>query len=228
MSATFVRPPTAQAAVLAELRRRIGTGQLRPGAPIRQDPLAEELGVSRHPVREALRVLEGEGHIHHEPHRGYFVAELGLGALVEIYRMRDLLESEALRVAVPRTDDVIVARMRDALAHMRALDPFEDMDGFVQANREFHFAPLEAAGMPRLLHHIHMLWEASDAYRTLYYMQGTSVGRVHDEHEAIVVAVAERDGERAVEEVRRHREHAIEGLRSLLRSDAPSPTNEER
>ena len=100
-SRPFRRPPTAQEAVLAELRRAIVTGELAPGEQVLQDALAERFGVSRVPLREALKILEGEGQVTYRPHRGYFVAELDVDDLREVYRIRDLLESEAVRVAVP-------------------------------------------------------------------------------------------------------------------------------
>lgn len=216
MSPAFVRPPTAQAAVLAELRERIGSGRLAPGAPIRQDQLADALGVSRHPIREALRVLEGEGQIIHEPHRGYFVARLDRRALVEIYRMRELLETEALRVAVPDLDDGVLSRVTSAHERMAELDPATDMADLVAANRAFHFPPMEAAGLPRLLHHVRLLWEASEAYRTLYYSQAANLLHVHEEHDAILKALHRRDVDAVVTRVRHHRDAAVERLEELL------------
>ena len=110
---TFRRPPTAQEAVLTELRRAIVTGELRPGEQVRQDALAEQFGVSRVPLREALKILEGEGQVTYLPHRGYFVAELDVADLREVYRLRDLLETEAVRAAVPRLTDADVAEISD-------------------------------------------------------------------------------------------------------------------
>ncbi|HVQ18393.1 MAG TPA: GntR family transcriptional regulator, partial [Actinomycetes bacterium] len=110
----FRRPPTAQEAVLSELRRAIMTGELRPGEQVLQDALAEKFGVSRVPLREALKILEGEGQVTYQPHRGYFVAELDAVDLVEVYRIRDLLESEAARVAVPLLTAADLTRLADA------------------------------------------------------------------------------------------------------------------
>ncbi|GAB3908900.1 hypothetical protein GCM10029964_109490 [Kibdelosporangium lantanae] len=95
------RPPTAQEFVLDELRRLILTGEMAAGAPIRQDALAERFGVSRVPLREALRTLEGEGQVTYRPHHGYQVANLSMADLLEVYRIRELLETEATRLAVP-------------------------------------------------------------------------------------------------------------------------------
>ncbi|WP_309072602.1 GntR family transcriptional regulator, partial [Arthrobacter sp.] len=82
------RPPTAQAFALAELRRMIIAGEVQPGEPLRQDALAERLGVSRVPLREAFKILEGEGQIVYQPHRGFKVARLSLADLLETYRIR--------------------------------------------------------------------------------------------------------------------------------------------
>ena len=92
--ADFQRPPTAQEAVLVELRGRILRGDLAPGSPLRQEDLAASLGVSRVPVREALRMLESEGHVTYTPHRGYRVPELDLDELDEIYHLRALIEDD--------------------------------------------------------------------------------------------------------------------------------------
>ena len=109
------RPPTAQEFVLGELRRLIVTGELKAGEQIKQDALAESLGTSRVPLREALKILEGEGQVAYHPHRGYFVAELSAADLVEVYRIRQLLEDEAVATAIPRLSDGDVAALQQAM-----------------------------------------------------------------------------------------------------------------
>lgn len=105
------RPQTAQQFVLEELRRAITSGELRPGGPIRQEALAARFEVSRVPLREALKALEAEGLVVHHVHRGYFVAELSLADLEEIYRIRELLETEAVRTAVRRLPEGTVGTL---------------------------------------------------------------------------------------------------------------------
>lgn len=209
----FRRPETAQAAVLAEIRRLILDGQLRPGSPVRQDAIAASLGVSRVPVREALKILEGEGQITYRPHRGYFVNELTERDVREIYRMRELLESEALRVGVPKLT------AKDLLVMAECIERMEDGDGtgvMSEYNSRFHLTMLRASGMPHLLKHIRLLRAATDAYRSLYYMSDHAIETVREEHREMFEAASARDAERVVALTQAHHEHTIEALRDHL------------
>lgn len=212
----YERPPTAQEAVLAELRRAIAGGRLQPGQQVVQDSLAEQLGVSRVPLREALKILEGEGAVVYEPRRGYFVAELSLADLEEVYRIRDLLETEAVRVAVPRLDPADLAALEAHASECARAGAAADLDAMTEANRRLHFGLIEASGMPRLARLARILWDATDVYRTLYYSEGLNRARVDDEHAAIVRAARAGDAERCAELLRAHREHAVEALRGRL------------
>lgn len=212
----FQRPPTAQEAVLEALRRAIVTGELAPGQQIRQEALAEAYGVSRVPLREALKILEGEGQVTYEPHRGYFVTELSVTDLIEVYRIRTLLESEAVRVGVPRLSEEDVERAADAVADCEAAAARGDLTAMTAANRRLHFGLVEAAGMPRLARLVRVLWDATDAYRSVYYGDGANRDAVNAEHRAVLEAVRRRDVEEAVRLLDIHREHAVEHLRSIL------------
>ena len=95
---------TAQELVLGSLREAILAGVLSPGARLRQEDLAERFGTSRIPVREALRALEYEGLVASEPNRGFTVTELDADDVEEVYDLRIVLESHAVRVALPLLD----------------------------------------------------------------------------------------------------------------------------
>lgn len=213
----FRRPQTAQEAVLVELRRLILAGELRPGSPIRQDAIANTLGVSRVPVREALKILEGEGQVTYRPHRGYFVTELRLRDVKEIYRIRELLEGEALRNGVPKLTDEDLQTMVDCIEQMEATDP--GTGGMSEANSRFHLTLLNACDMPHLLKHIRLLRDATDAYRSLYYMSDHALENVRTEHRAIYEAALDRDADRVIEFANAHRAHTIEALRAVLEGD---------
>src|ERR671926_364153 len=111
----YSRPPTSQEAVLGEIRRAIMSRELQPGERVRQEQLAERLNVSRVPVREALKVLEAEGQVTYQAHRGYTVVELSLAELEEIYLARRLLETETTRRAVPRVDADLTEHLEDCV-----------------------------------------------------------------------------------------------------------------
>ncbi|MGD9954681.1 MAG: GntR family transcriptional regulator [Candidatus Nanopelagicales bacterium] len=215
-AAPFEKPLTAQEAVLAELRRMLVTGELSPGSPIRQEALAERLGVSRVPLREALKVLEGEGHVGYAAHRGYVVAELSVDDLVEVYRMRELLEAEAIRAAVPRATDELVAAMRAAAAEVDAAGRADDVAEITAANRRLHFLLFDAAGMPRLVRTLRQLWDATDVYRSVYFAGADNRDRVHHEHEDLVGAVARRDAEAAVRVQAEHRDHSVAAVTAAI------------
>ncbi len=217
--AAFRRPPTAQEAVLEALRRAIATGELPPGQQIRQEALAEAYGVSRVPVREALKILEGEGQVTYEPHRGYFVAELSVADLLEVYRIRALLESEAVRVSLPRLSEEDVERAADAVADCEAAAVRGDLGAMTAANRRLHLGLVEAAGLPRLARLVRVLWDATDAYRFVYYGDAANRDAVNAEHRALLEAVRRRDTEEVVRLLDVHRQHAVDRLRSIL----PSP-----
>jgi DNA-binding GntR family transcriptional regulator len=212
----YGRHPTAQEAVLAQLRRAIAGGRLRPGQQLVQDALAEQLGVSRVPLREALKILEGEGAVVYEPRRGYFVAELSLADLEEVYRIRDLLETEAVRVAVPRLGPDDLAALDAHAGECARAGRAADLDAMAEANRRLHFALIEASGMPRLARLARILWDATDVYRTVYYSEGLNRARVDEEHAAIAAAARAGDAERCAALLRAHREHAVAALRTLL------------
>lgn len=212
----FRRPPTAQEAVLTQLRHQIATGALAPGEQVRQEQLAERLGVSRVPLREALRILEGEGRVTYHPHRGYFVTELSVADLVEVYRIRELLEAEAIRVGLARLapgQRAAIEQFRVACEQAAAVD---DVAAMTEANRAFHFALYDASGMPRLVRMIQLCWEATEVYRSVYYDDPRHRAVVLREHRGIAKAFLRGDTERAITLLAAHREHAVEALSRAL------------
>jgi DNA-binding GntR family transcriptional regulator len=216
MSEVFRRPPTAQEAVLAELRRLITAGLLRPGQQIVQDALAVQFGVSRVPLREALKILEGEGQVTYVAHRGYFVTELSLSDLIEVYRIREILEAEAVSIAVPQMTAEDIHRLEGAERDVRAAADIADVVAMTSANRRLHFAILDACALPRLVWLIRLLWDATEVYRSVYYNEAHNREMVDSEHRALVAAVRAGDATAALVVLTEHREHAIEALRPVL------------
>ena len=216
MTTQPTRPPTAQEFVLGELRRGIVSGAMRPGEQIRQDALAERLGTSRVPLREALKILEGEGQVEYHPHRGYFVASLSSADLIEVYRIRTILEDEAIAVAVPLVTDADLERMESLLLDIETAGEAGDITGMTAANRAFHFSLFDGAGMPRLVRLIRQLWDSTDAYRAVYFSEKQNREQVRAEHRAMLAAIARRDVAGVIQCMNEHREHAVRRVSTVL------------
>ena len=146
--------PAAAAPSLAEemaarLRASVTGGALRPGQRLSEARLAAELEISRNTLREVFRLLTREGILRHEPNRGVFVATPSMASILDIYRVRRLIEVPALAQAWP--GHAAVARMRDAVAHASGLHPKGDWQGVGSANMEFHSAIVALTDSPRLI-----------------------------------------------------------------------------
>lgn len=213
---TFSRPMTAQEAVLGELRRMFADGRLLPGERIVQDQLSAELGVSRVPLREALKILEGEGLVHYAAHRGHVVAPLSYDDLVEVYRIRQLLEPEAVALAVPHLTEVTLQRLEEAARDVEEASAHADVPAMAVANRRLHETLIEGCGSPRLVRMIRQLWDATEVYRAVYYRQEPSRPRVLDEHRQLLDAARAGDLDRLLEVLDVHRANAIAALRPVL------------
>ncbi|WP_320670515.1 GntR family transcriptional regulator [Patulibacter defluvii] len=210
-------PGTTQEHAVAWLRLAIVTGGLRPGQRVNQEDVAAEIGVSVAPVREALRVLEQEGQVTYLPRRGYFVTELRIADLEEIYALRGLLEERAARHALPGLDGDDLVRIRAAAADCVNAAAAGDIAAELEANRRFHFGLLDAPDQPHTLRVLALLWDRTEAYRALYYNDPAERDRSVDAHDRIVAAIEARDGDRLVAELHAHRDRALEVLRGILR-----------
>lgn len=216
---------TVQHATLLWLREQIASGEFKPGDQLRQENLARGFGVSVPPVREALKTLEAEGQIVYAPHRGYFVASMSFAELAENYRIRELLETEAIRRAVPVLGKQDVSRMRESIRDMERAHRSADLAGLSSANRRFHFTLFDAAEMPRMADMIRVLWDSTDRYRSLYFSTHEHRRQVNKEHGDIMTAIRAHDADTAVHLLRAHRENALRALRlSLAGPEEPPPT----
>ena len=213
----YSRPSTAQEAVLREIRQAIMTRKLKPGQWIRQLDIASQLGVSSVPIREALSTLEAEGQVIHERHRGYKVVELSSEQLEEIYLARRLLENEATRRAVPKVDAELARLLDDSVAQMEHLAAIDDILRYSEANRDFHFLLFERAGLPRIFNMIKVLWQNSEAYRSLI-ADSTWYKWAHEDHRKILKACKAWDVAGAIAAQDEHRQNALARIIDLLRS----------
>ncbi len=209
-------PGTAAQHALEGLRRAMVEGELRPGDRVRQEEIAERLGVSLAPVREALAVLEQEGQVSYLPRRGYTVAELALEEVREIYALRALLEERAARRALPLLDEDAVGRIELAARECADAAAAGDVAAELAANRRFHFAVLSSPDQVHTLRLIRLLWDSTETYRALYYSSPQGREESLRAHERIVAAIRAGEGDALVAELDEHRRRALQRLAEIL------------
>jgi DNA-binding GntR family transcriptional regulator len=182
----------SSARVASYLREAILGGRLAPGARIRQEEVAERLGASRLPVREALRMLEAEGLTELAPRKGARVPRLSQHEVEVIYQMRERLEPLALAESMPRleaADHERLGRVQERIEDNQDLEKFLDLD------REFHMLTYRGCAVEPLNSAVARLWNSTQHYRRSYVRLG-GAGRmwlVNAEHRLILDAVTRRD-----------------------------------
>jgi DNA-binding GntR family transcriptional regulator len=229
MSKIFDTPTTpltqnASDAAVQLIRSAIVDGRLQPGERLREEELARELGISRTPVREALRTLQEEGLVESAPHRGATVRTYEIEDLDELYDMRALLEGHAARRAASRISATEIAKLRGSCDRFETLaltdaDPRE----IVAENLLFHSTILDAAGSARLGEMVRKVIEMPLVYRAyIWYSQSQKRASEHA-HRQLVNALACRDADRAELIMREHvyegRDVLIAHLRAELEDD---------
>jgi DNA-binding GntR family transcriptional regulator len=190
------------------IRRLIVEGQLAPGARLGQAELAEQLGISRGSVREALRRLTGDGLVEFEVNRGFFVADVGLDVVLERLEARALLEPQIARLAAERRTEGDLVALREAIEDERRA---ASSDAAHDASRSFHLALAASTQNEQLWRLIDGLWIADVGRRLLAQRYTAPTWQAEDarEHEEILAAVESGDGRRAESLMRRHDEDAL-------------------
>jgi DNA-binding GntR family transcriptional regulator len=207
---------------LEALREKILCGEYPEGVPLRQDALAADLGVSRIPIREALRQLEAEGLVAFSPHCGAVVSSLSLHEIEELFDLRGLLESELVRIAIPRLTNEDLNRADAILDAYEAAFQRRDVAEWGALNWRFHSTLLSAADRPLTLGVLNTLHNQSDRYMRMQLALTHGEDRAIGEHRAIAAAARGRDAEAASALLRMHIVSAgrclIEFLREHRRS----------
>lgn len=210
------RPRTTPEHALEGLRQAILGSELRPGQRINQEDVADALGVSVAPVREALRTLEQEGQVTYIPRRGYFVTELSIAELQEIYDLRRVLEDLAVRHALPRLGPEEIDRIELAARDCANAADVGNVAAELDANRRFHFAIVQSTDQPQTHRVIRLLWDSTEAYRAMYYNSASERRESIQAHDRILEALRQGEIEALVCELNDHRQRALDFLRDIL------------
>jgi DNA-binding GntR family transcriptional regulator len=191
------------------IKDAIVSGRFAPGERLRQEALASAIGISRIPVRSALIQLESEGLVSFHPRRGAVVRSLTVEQVREIYELRELLETHALRTSMKTMTPERIDRLRELAARV---DAQEDGPEFVEARVQFYRELYDAAHKPQL---VKMVDELRDAVGR--YLLRRRVSHGHSAHHGeLVEAVASGDAEVAVKWLSDHLASVLEGVEEIV------------
>lgn len=211
--------------VTDRLRQRILHGEIAEGDQLRQDAIASEYGVSRMPVREALRQLEAEGLIIFLPHRGAVVSTLAIEDISEIFELRALIECDLLRLAIKGMRAEHLSRASEVLrkfdAAARSIESLESGE----LNWQFHSALYEAAGRSITMECLKRLHRNADRYLRLHMVLTGGMKRASKEHRELIRLCTKRDTHGAV---RFLRTHILTAGRELVAAIIASKKHEKR
>ncbi|WP_458779725.1 GntR family transcriptional regulator [Arthrobacter sp. D3-16] len=198
---------TKSAYAYDELRRRILTGQIQPGAVFSQTMLAQELGVSTTPLREALRRLAAEGMVQLDSHRDARVTPLSSDEAHNLYVIRENLDPLAAALAATSRTPEDISDIEAALKQLTPLNDSSDLEAMT-AHRNFHRAIYTASHNPLLIGILEGLWDKADQYRQIGLQNqqdsAKDQARVQQEHVQIAEAVIAGQTDRAREAMHRH------------------------
>jgi DNA-binding GntR family transcriptional regulator len=200
---------------VAAIRELIHSGVVVPGEQLRQQTLAQMIGMSRAPVREALQALLADGVVEHVPNVGYRVTRLRAEELSQIYMMRRLLE-EQLFLAIEDVPEETADELLELNNQMRTAIENRDHAALQRLNTQFHFKIFELSPLDVVAREVSRLWTLSQPYRAFYIYDDASCRRILEEHEAIIAAVRDTNVKMLNRVANKHRRAAEREVAGLL------------
>lgn len=203
--------------VVDELKRMIISGDLLPGQQIRQEIMAEQLGVSRLPIREGLRQLTADGLVQHVHNVGYAVARLEQKQFDQVYLMRAALETEVL-LRLPELDSSaidVIETLNTAVADAAEQADYLEMR---LRNQDFHFAIFEHSNLELVVAELRRLWTLAMPYHAVYLYDPEGRARIIREHGEMIDALRHHDNKRLVQLMDQHRTGGQSNANLMLRS----------
>jgi DNA-binding GntR family transcriptional regulator len=205
--------------VYATLRTMVLDLKLAPGAPLVETELSASLGVSRTPIREALGRLAREGLVRQYPGRGAFVSEISLPDLIELYQMREALETYAARLAAESANDAGRAELAELLSQLesqRSALAAGDNAHYYQLMAKMDGLVVRLAGNKRLAVALSEIWAQISRARRVATQTPSRLLDTVDEHEAILSAIRDGDAERAATATRQHVRKSLANIKMAV------------
>lgn len=210
------------------LRRGIVDGELPPGNRIVETEMANRLGISRTPIREALRKLEAEGFLSKGPGGSLVVSEMSLEEVEETFRIRAVLEGLAARMAAERATASSTAKLEEILNRTEALVDGKPAARLLDWNTRFHDGLIAASGSAQLQQLLQAIHDKILRYRRITLEVGQVRKQWLEEHRAILQAIRSRDPERAERLVAQHVHRKKETVLAYLRAKEGERVKEKR
>jgi DNA-binding GntR family transcriptional regulator len=203
--------------VVEALRERILSGDIQGGEPLRQSAIAEQLNVSRIPVREALVQLEAEGLINFEPHKGATATLLSVEQVTELFELRAMIESDLLAKAIPNLSDNDIAEAEAVLVKLElAFKLKESVASWSELNTRFHTRLYQAANRPHTMEVVNGLNTNCDRYIRLQLLFTGGIPIAEREHRVLLELCKKRDIAKATTLLREHILHASASITKLV------------
>lgn len=205
--------------VFETLREAIISGMLKPGERLMEIQLAEELGVSRTPVREAIRKLELEGFLVMIPRKGAYVAGISMKDIADVFEIRAAMEGLAAGLAAERITEEELEQLERHLVKIAECIDANDINGLVDADTDFHDTLYKACRNERLVQIVSNLREQIQRFRTTSLSSPGRMKYALEEHKTIVEAVSERNIELARALATEHIENAENKMLETLKEN---------
>ena len=205
--------------VFNTLRQAILTGELKPGERLMEIHLADKLGVSRTPIREAIRKLELEGLVTMIPRRGAEVAQITEKSMSDVLEVRRTLEALCAERACDRISEEGLAALKDACGQFEQCVAGRDAQRIAQADVALHDIILQATGNQRLIQMVNNLAEQMYRYRFEYIKDSSQHERLVEEHKIIYQSILNKDKETAAAAARTHIDNQKKAIIRQIRLD---------
>ncbi|MFB5188803.1 GntR family transcriptional regulator [Alicyclobacillus fastidiosus] len=207
---------TLSEGVESVVRRMILMGELVPGERINEVQLAEQLEVSRGPVREALRTLQSQGLVVYHAHRGHFVSELNDEDAEEVYKLRALLEVGAVKMALPRVTPEVLQQLETTVQNFESARTSGDLRELIQADLDFHHTIVKLSGNSRLFE----MYKSLDTQLGAMFIAVQSkaperIGKLREMHQELIDALKSGDEEQVADAFAQHYLSAWRALQSM-------------
>jgi DNA-binding GntR family transcriptional regulator len=183
--------------VYEELKRQILIGEIPPGTRMMEVELADEMGVSRTPVREAIRKLEKEGLVTIEPRKGAYASNISIKDMVDVLEVRQGLEAMAAALAAGRIDEEKKAELLEVVSQYREAVEAEDVEKIIHYDERFHSQIVAISGNKTLVQIFQTVQELALRFRYIYYDDFNRYESMPKEHQAIEEAIVSGDAEAA-------------------------------